>query len=346
MMYDTIKESIDNYINERHSNILLDEDGTYRPKIYSFYAYLLDILRLENNRRGLHDLCKVKPNIIIDSMNYYINESRKHPNIKQHVYKISTLDNYFTVVREYFKHLHDNDYTNESILLEVAKWEDNLFLRNRIIDNVAYKNKLLRIKPMEPFSKEEIEELLLRCDETINNTTKEKLFSKKKHTDYKQFTSAIIIKLIYVTGIKYRVIKTIKYNDISVDSLYIKINNYKVPIPESFGEQLNKYKKFRELITDDYNISFFVKSSKSSSPDSNSYVNEYLKKINKDNTTGLAKCRLINLMEKGLPLIILKELTTFNNTIFNDCKRYINYNEDYNEINAIVYNKYKEFLLE
>lgn len=336
-----IRNTVDEFINAEYGYFNPDEDGTYRPKIFSFYNFLTDEMRLSSSQSEVDELEKIDLYAIEKSMDYYIEESKKKPNKKYHVTKISTLDNYFTVIRRYFKFLHKNKITNRNLILEFTRLENNIYELNEFINKVALRNNLIKKEVKEPYKPKIIESMLKACSKTIVETDELEMFRKKKDTGYKHFTSAIILKLIYYTGIKYRVIKTIDLKDVNINSCTIKLFKYEILIPKAFMDEIELYIKVRNTIANKKEKRLFVKSSFSATPYSNSYICDYLNKIvNKSNTTGLAKVRIIEMMERGIPEIVIKELTTFESAVLDDCKRYLS--QDYFEDYSFINNQLKE----
>lgn len=332
----SIIETVDSFINVNYSHINPDEDGVYRPKIKSFYKYLVNELNIPDNHEGVYKLKHLCPYEIFNSMNFFIRNSEKKKNIK----KIATLDIYFTVIREYFKFLQKERIVNPEIILEISNWESDIHKRNKLVNDIAVKNGLIKKEEKEPFTPAEVCSLLTKCYDNIKLIDKSKLFNTKKDIGYTQYIASLILILIYETGIKYRVLSSLNVENVNIKEKYIQILNYNIPLSENFIQLLEDYLEFRNsMLSDSKNL--FIPSSKSASPLSNEFVVNILRTtLQKFDTTGLAKARIIQLMELGIPSIFIKEWTSFTDVVIEDCKRYITNADNYNYINQQIFNAY------
>ena len=337
-MFESISQSVEAYLSDKNDSEKVDR--FYKPKIYCFRDYLFNRLYFHDDYSGVQKIKQLDIGYLFGSMEFYVEQSRQSINKQYHVFKIGSLHDYLFVLKDYFEFLNNSKQPNKKVILEIAKWKNDPSLCNEIINDIALKCKLVPKKVIVPFTSDEVSKLLDKCDTTIDDYKEKGVFISKKHQDYKMFTSAIILKLIYYTGIAYRVIKSIKVGDVDLQNSSIRIGKYSIKMPLEFTKQLEIYKRFRNKIPNaSENLLFFIPSQRTSSPYNNVFVKSILKHISKTNITGLRKYTITNrYMVKGVPEIVIMDLTDCTRVIIEDCKRYVEYKEDYSFLNRIVNN--------
>ncbi len=337
-----IKET---FIFEKYGHINPEFDGVYSPKINSFVEFLIDRKNLMSNPKGVNGLLEIDDKDILESMRFYIIESRKNSSKKYWVERVNTLKRRVTVVREFFKYLQKEGHVNESIMIEIARWDDDKNYRDKFIKGISEEFKLIDNKEKPPYEDDELQCILDGCFKITQEIDEKEMFRKKKHTDYTQFVSALIIMLICETGIKYKVIGSIRREDVDFDNSIISIGRYSIPISKKLNEGLIKYVRIRDGIAQN-EPKLFVKSERSNSPYVNSYVSSVMRRLTSEicseeqtNTTGLAKNKIINLLTVGVPEIYIKEWTTFTDVVIEDCKRYVKteVGQEYDHINKYIH---------
>jgi hypothetical protein len=224
-------------------------DSMYYPKIISFKGFMNK--KLEDNNQWLFLLTNLKPKDIEESMEYYIDESRKSTNPTNHVKKRSVLDNYRTVIYEYFKFLSVNEVKNNILITTFDLWEDDTDAFAKVMNRVSKKKGLIEtIKTSEPISEDEFNTLLNVCNkfmEKFNNIN-----PILDDYNYKRYLRALIVKLMLFSGIRCEVLSSIKAVDYNILHNTITINNFCIHLPSVLGEQLYIYKtKLRNYIVED-----------------------------------------------------------------------------------------------
>ncbi|WP_028595703.1 site-specific integrase [Paenibacillus assamensis] len=314
-------------------------DGTYKPKIDSFVKYLIVHKNIDERDDISTDLKAITYLDIRESMRFYIWTTRKG-NSKEVTSK-GNLGIYLTVVNEYFKFLQNNGIANEKLLAWFDLSESNKRSLESIINEVAHDEKLRDKSVMEPLSHDELRMLLRVCNHHINQFTVTKMFDGKKNTIYRSYVSSLICKLIFETGIKYRVIKTIKPEDFCVSTGRITLHKkYKIKLSKQLTYQLTKYLEVRmNVASEKLDEELFVHFYDELDPGVNTYVGVFLRKIGRNDTTGIGKTMIIKMMQNGIPEVIIKELTSYESSVIDDCKKRVQeYKEDYSLINELINN--------
>lgn len=338
--FSTLQETINKFLEDQ-VNRDIKQDGTYKPKIIAFQNYLIEQKNIGNRNDFKTELETLNYMDIKDSMIFYIKSSKQG---RKKISAKETLKSYLTVIRNYFYFLNNNNISNRPLIAKFNVWENEM---DAFIEEVSIIENLRNKKGMQPLSRDKKTELINLCDSFIMNYS----FSDedRQSTKYKFYVSSLILKLLMEIGIKYKVIQTIKPTDIDYGHNEITLHSkYIIPITPKLSEQLKNYTIIREKVMCIKGIKsqeLFIQFNEKLEPKENDYVREFLKKIGRSDTTGVSKCRIIEMLIKGIPEILVYELTNYESSVINDCKNYVDgYKEDYSKINLFIKEKFLRLL--
>ncbi len=284
---------------------------TYRKKIEVFINYL-------QKYAGLNDKCcrscfvAVDENQIIDSVIYYVQESEIR-------YK-ATVDVYLSAIIVFFDFLHDN-----------YKWRAELFvdskqknaLRKRYNDKIKALG-LFAKEQSQPLTEEEFRKLLQLCNEKINNAEYSELTKKEGYNGaYTYFISALATKIVMYTGIRNSVLAELKINAYDELSSTIIINGYQVHLPDELAQQMRKYEKIRrQLILETHETKLLLLNRNNPMRIVNNATMFYIlpQITGTKKATGVAKYRILQMIEKNIPREIIKEFTGYSDEVLGHCQ--------------------------
>lgn len=209
----------------------------------------------------------------------------------------------------------------------------------------AIKNKIHHLKlnmtqMKDPISDDEFIQLLSRCDSIIDSYIVEHYeFENQYKPDAGMFISAIMMKVVMLTGIKNGVFLTINKEDYQEDVNKIRINGIWIILPDKLARDLKKYNKLRNQILESNNIldnnrkHFFVTQVGKEIPPRN-VSNVVYKVMNKviGSLEGETLCKyvLMNLIQSGMDILEIKCLTTFSLDTCLHCKELLNISKEKN----------------
>ena len=311
-------------------------DGMYFPKINAFQSYISE--RIHDNNQWLYILDKLTSKDIEESMEYYIDESRKSTNPNNHIKRRSVLDNYRTSIYEYFKFLSSNGVKNKSLITTFDLWEEDPDAFIKVMQRVAKKKGLIdSIKSVEPISEDDFTTLMDTCDKFMNKL--QNINPVQNEYNYKRYVRALIVKLMLFVGIKCEVLPSIKLGDFDASHNTISINGFCVHLPNKLRDQLYIYTKFREEIfkncrTQSYSVldNLFINidgsmGSPGSKNDisSNQFITGFLKYyIDRSDVIGVSKNVIIKMIEEGINQSVIQNFTGYKSEVYEFCQRKVN----------------------
>lgn len=322
-----LKEEFSKYISE-------DSRANYSRKNDVFIEYLeKECGANEKNFREI--LSSIGPGKILDSIEFYVHNY----GIK---YK-STVDNYVTSLKSFFLFL-SNNYNINNPTFDSSKETSNLdnLIRDKIKDL-----QLNTTEMKEAISEEIFMELVKKCDSIIESYDKYVNDNSRYKAVTGKFLSAIMIKLVMFTGIKNKVILTIKRNDYNYDLNKIKINGNWISLPDKLSYDMKKYFKVREDILKVNNINdsngtqFFIKQC-GNVIDKNNISRIVYKVMSEVNGTvegeSLCKYVIMRHIESGIDILEIMNLTTFSVDTCMNCREQLNIKLD-NDRNRYINTK-------
>lgn len=256
-----------------------------------------------------HVLGGANTDLILESLKYYIDFSK--------VTSRATANRFISAFAEYFQYANEHKhFSNKELFEEIHApiYSDRSF-RARINTWIA---KHLKDKEDSTiFTETEIQRLIENCNDTLSVKPEDNEYFDKK------FVPALIIKLIILTGIKYKIVPKIKIDEINLRYGTITINNYEVHLPHRLIDQFELYISLRaENPISKY---LFIKSNGDQLPDITGNTAAFLGSLmSRTDIQGIIRFVIVQMIIKGIPIDIISEFTGVGNTIINDCLQIIN----------------------
>lgn len=313
-------DTLETFLSERKEGKFYDSSIiTYRRKLEVFFEYLH--IKCGINDSNYEDLLRGLANErIIKSIEYYVNEY----DIK---FKI-TVDSYFVVIKCYFDFLSSKYKIKNENFDSTQKFSE----LKKLVEKRIKEMKLNMSKQKMPIMKTSFDDLNKYCNQKIDMLSKEELIknqiidSESYNKPLVEFISAIITKIVMLTGVKNQVIGELMLKDLDTELNRIKINNYWIHLPDKLGLQLRKYLGIRnEIIKDKSNESpLFINKKGESVKKRYDFMFEVMKPIigNKQ-AESVAKFTIMNMIKKGINSSIIQELTSFGIDTYLHCQELV-----------------------
>lgn len=291
----------------------------YSGKINCFYNFLVE-------KKGITDgsfqsyLSSMRDIEILESLQDYID--------KNELTKISVALHYISVVRRYFNFLYGLQIENNNLLrnFSLEKRHNDSFT-NKLREFIKNNNRLTDIGTKSALTLDEVKLLLIECDQEIEDVLRDRqiaLFSNINKTTYNNIMSAVALKLIVFTGIKFNILNTIRIGDLNISHNTICINNFTIHLPDNLADQFENFLSIRKSILSESDV-LFIKYEGDILGRSCSILSERLQQyIGRQDTTGITKFGVIEMIKKGVNQSILQEFTGVGMDIFKDCQRQVN----------------------
>lgn len=286
---------------------LLDEFLINKPEGYKSHVQTFE--KFLNNKTGGGNLLPeyyrgLNTSSIIDSIRFYIELNK--------INSINRVKHYATAIKEYLSFLFSkgiliNHEFHYEILLPSNEQGSYWYQVNHYITQNADLNEQ---KSFNPLTEEEFKGIISACNLTINDKA---VYRKEtiERVFFEEFTSAFIIKLTVLLGLKYNVIRNIKYIDLNLTYNYLKISGYKVILSSHMRDDFVKYEEVIKGIENIENREYLLcefdgnilntQTSKSAN---------YLKKISgRSDFNGLLQYAITKMMENGIDSFVIKNFT-------------------------------------
>ncbi|MBB6635299.1 hypothetical protein [Cohnella thailandensis] len=279
----------------------------YEKDLNIFWTFLETEKVSESTWR--HVLGGANTDLIIKSLKYYVDHSK--------VTSMSTANRFISVFTEYFQYAYEKKHFSNKELYEEMHapiYSDRSY-RARI--NTWISKNLKDKESTRVFNEVEIQELIGLCNDTLKVESMDDEYFDKK------FVPALIIKLIILTGIKYKLIPKLKLADVNLRYGTLTINNYEIHLPHMLIDQFELYSSLRNKRTES-NI-LFIKSNGEQLAEITGFTATFLGSLtSRTDIQGIIRFVIIEMMKKGITIDIIKEFTGVGNTIINDCLQIIN----------------------
>jgi len=279
----------------------------YEKDLLVFWEFLKT--KNVDDESWLYFLGGANTDLIIEGLKYYIKQNR--------VNSISTGNRFISVLVEYFQFVVEKKIIQNKELYEEmnAPIYSPRSFRARV--NTWISQNLKDKEGSVTFSQSEITTLINDCNETLNmRMVNDEIFDKK-------IVPALILKLIILTGVKYKIIRNLTVNCLNLRYGTIAVNNYEIHLPHNFKDQLESYLSLRQDKTDSNLL--FIQSNGDQLPDKTGNTAYYLGSLTtRTDLTGIIKFVIIEMISKGLGEGIIKEFTGVGKTIFEDCVKLMN----------------------
>lgn len=287
-----------------------------------------DFLKSKNvdDESWLFVLGGANTDLIIEGLKYYIKQNR--------VNSISTGNRFISVLVEYFQFIVEKKIIQNKELYEEmnAPIYSPRSFRARV--NTWISQKLKDKEGTGTFSQNEITTLIRDCNETLNMCmVNDEIFDKK-------IVPALILKLIILTGVKYKIIRNLTVSCLNLRYGTITVNNYEIHLPHKLIDHMEAYLSLRQDKTDSNFL--FIQSNGDQLPDKTGNTAYYLGSLtSRTDLTGIIKFAIIEMISKGLGEDIIKEFTGVGKTIFEDCIKLMN-RDVQNDRNAFLDSRIRE----
>lgn len=293
---------------------------TYRRKLDVFFEFL-------TNRCGVSDnnyvevLRGISSDKIIKSIKYYVNEY----NIK---FKI-TVDNYFTAIKCYF------DFISKELKISNNNFDSTLNYENlkKDVNGLINSLDLNETDLKYPIADKTFRELVCYCDAKMNEFSVSDIVANQEREPDKynsllvRFTSAIMTKIVMLTGIKNKVISTISIKDYDKELNKLKINNFWIHIPDNLGMQMKKYIYIRDRLTKNNPNEKRLFVDKRGEGHTNKYSDMFIvisDVIGNKVVESVAKYTIVELIKRDTSINVIRELTSFGETTIKHCMELVN----------------------
>ncbi len=317
----TLQETMKSFLKERRDGKFYDSSlVTYKRKLEVFFEFLSVKCGINNN--NFEDILRgIGNDKIINSIHYYVKEY----DVK---FKV-TVDNYFTVMKCYFDFISGKfDIRNENF----DSTQRFIELKS-LVDTKIKELKLDLSRQKSPIIDNVFDNLNEYCNDKIDSLSKDEIIKDQliDSNDYNkplvQFISAIIVKIVMLTGVKNQVIGKILYKDFDKDLNRLKINNFWIHLPDNLGIQLKKYILVRDSIvtSDSPSYPLFVNKQGVALDTDYNFMFETLKPIiGSKKAECVAKFTIMNMIRKGINSSIIQEFTSFGIDTYLHCQELVN----------------------
>lgn len=312
-------ETIDKYLDEKVSCNSYD---IYKGKIYVFYKYLVKEKGINDNSYSSY-LCAMKIEEIQDSLNFYIEDNSINTE--------SSAWHYISVIKVYFSFLYDLGIKNLDLMKSFGLPDTNKDSFQYKIGKQINEDKRLEKKgDKEEITFEEAKILISECEQQIKKIVDENdvLKYNKYPTKYNDLLYGLIIKLMLLSGVAYRKIRSIEVKDLNNIHNTICINNYTIHLPNSLSEQLSYYMEIRRNVLINNNIkcnNLFINADGSQLSIQTSLLNNKLKKIiGRGDVKGVIKFAIMEMIKKGINQNVIQSFTEVGSQIYDYCQNKVN----------------------
>lgn len=289
----------------------------YDNCLNSFKAFLSN-QNITNNDMAKIYFQGLRAEKLIDSLEYYIDSNG--------VTSFGAASKYSSCIREYFLELVQKEHLkNDELMSEFAfKTYDSKSYRYKVNVFLNEKKEIIKGDGFETFEK--IDDLIKDCDSTMNDRNVLSKISTSKY--FNKYRSALIIKLILLTGVTYKTITEIKECDLDLNHSSITINNLTIHLPNNMTDQFKEYMKIRNqltLISDRKPINLFIENNTSPISETTSITTNFLCGLTgRNDLSGIIKYAIINMIKKGINQNIITTFTGVGDTIYSNCQSEVN----------------------
>ncbi|KOR90388.1 tyrosine-type recombinase/integrase [Paenibacillus solani] len=268
-----------------------------------------------------HVLGGANTDLVLECLKFYVDFNK--------VNSMSTANRFISVLAEYFQFAIEHQHISNKELYEEMNapiYSDRSF-RARI--NSWISKNLKDKEATRIFSESEIQKLIKDCNDTLDLLNNEE-------SDYfdKKFVPALILKILVLTGMKYKKVPKLTLSDLNLRYGTIKINNYIIHMPHRLIDQFEMYLSLREDKTKSNFL--FIKSNGDQIPEQTSNTAYFLGSLTtRTDIQGIIKYVIVQMLGKGISVDIISEFTGVGKTIIDDCLNFIN-KDLFNDRNTLL----------
>lgn len=305
----SINELVDEFIVSKEKDMKEKSIKNYRAKM-SVFSSFINTKKLEANSLKAV-LVGFDVDLMKESMDFY----KKNRNIHYD----ATMNLYVSVVKEFFTFLLNEKDIRNLIFADTNK--RNLF--DEQINEKIKKMNLASAKDKEQLSDDEVTDVIQLCDKILKNVSDQKMEDEEY---YKQYLSAIAIKLTLYAGLKMNTLYKLCREAFVVEDNTVKINDYIIGIPYDLSRKINVLKQFQaRKIEGCSNEDFLFIDFNKKLIDTSNDLFALLKPV--AGTTSSAKVAsysLINMIQKGINTNMLESMTGNKADILAYCQEQVN----------------------
>lgn len=198
-----------------------------------YIIYFLDYIKEVDVR-----LNEVNTGTVTDSIYHIVNRG--------YVYELEEIKLYAKSVYLFFKflitkgYILKKDFKRQLLMPEI---DDRSYFK-RVNRAIAKNSGVFMKGSYSQFDKKDFQKLITICDKILS--TRESYCEPKKY--YRNLLCAISVKLIGLTGIKYYVLRNIKFHRKLAKKGIIEINGFRIELPANTKRQLNYYITVRDQL--------------------------------------------------------------------------------------------------
>lgn len=296
-----IKETISTFLMNKQEGIYYESSRvTYRRKLDVFFEFLVTKCSLSDD--NFEDILRgMDEKRFVESAAYYIEQ--------YNVQFISTIDNYLSVIISYFRFVRDSLKITNSIIDSEVK-QNNL---KEAIHLMAKKYSLIPREQKSPITEKVFNKLLDYCDECIENPKSELIKTTGYNKAFTNWVSAIATKLVMLTGLKNKCVKSLIRDDFNDELNIIRINKLWIHLPNRYLLQFREYIRIRDSIVGiNPNDALFITNKGRPLTNYASMFEVLYPILGCKEVESVAKFVIIQQIKAGFPLQIIKKLTGFS----------------------------------
>lgn len=213
-------------------NFSLEKTDAYKHHIHSFIYFIEQ--RGINEQNLIPYLQGIRSKDVIEALEFYIRKNK--------ITARDTAFGYSSAIKEFLYYsIESGTIRNSELKSELLSpgYDENSYrfkMNNFILNNELLKNH----GGFEKLNSKDIEDIIDQCNQLLREVDKINK-SKESKLAFHRIRSAIIIKLILLTGAPYREIRKICFNNIKIESGTVSISDFTLKIPVSFISDLKNY---------------------------------------------------------------------------------------------------------
>lgn len=262
----------------------------------------------------------IRSDELVKALEFYI--------VQNQITSFGAANKYISAIREYFTFIIQKSYIENNELMKEFAFKSN--------NPKSYRYKAYSIfekydiKVGEGFDKlSEVEDLIGYCNNTMKN---EYYLSRALDSKvyFNKYRSALMIKLILLTGSTYRNLISLTDDNIDLKHCSLTLNNLTIHIPDQLVDQMSIYKGFRKEILKralliPSTTSWFIEFDGKPISTQTSTVSDFLSElIGRGDLNGIIKCAIIEMIKCGINQSVIQKFTGVGDTIYNDCQKALN----------------------
>ncbi len=297
-------------LKKYNEKFFLTKPYAYVNNINAFNDYIKSKGITEDNL--ITYLRGIRTENIKESLEYYINKNSITSKETAHKYK--------TALKEYLYFILDTKGVNNFELLrelDLPTYKENSYLfkmNNYIFEHLSLKDK----EEFEVLTTEEVVELIVQCN-TLLSSNEEFIKASKSQKFFNKYRSALIVKLILLTGMAYRTVLSLELKNLDIKHGIIIINGFEVRLPKVLQINIELYLELCSEINPNQEKLFIEFDGNPMSNKTSTLFIFIRTLIGRGDLNGILKYTIIKMIQAGISEDIIKRVTGVKNTIISDC---------------------------